>query len=89
MRIEELKMRAIALEQELKVTATQSTDIAKLAEYKPLISAIRRAKAGEITEIEKIPGMYYWSFESDIFWKHKALGEVFARFTLLLEGVQV
>lgn len=84
---EELKRRAIALENELKTMSSQSADIAALAKYEPVVSAISRAKAGEITEPEDIPGMYYWKFETDVFWNFKSLGEVFASFSLLLRGL--
>ena len=89
MNLIELKLRAVELEDALKTGAVYNSDIAELANHLPLVSAIARAKAGQIIEVEKIPGLYHWSFESDIFWKHKTLGAVFSRFTLYLEGIQV
>ena len=88
MDIEELKRRAVNLEQELFSAANESPDVAAFAKYEPLLSAIRRAKAGEITKTEEIPGMHYWHFETGIFWKFKAMAEAFAKFDLLLKGLE-
>ena len=87
MNVVELKKRAVALEQALNTNASESVAVAEFANYIPLLSAIQRAKAGEIFEPEEIPGMYHWKFETDIFWKHKNLGDVFAGFSLLLRGL--
>lgn len=87
MNIGELRIRAIALEQELKMSALESAEIAELAKYAPLISAIQRAQAGEISQPEEIPGMHHWKFETGVFWKYPTLGDVFARFNLLLRGL--
>lgn len=85
---EELKHRAVVLEQELKTKSGQSPDIAAFAEYEPLVSAIRRAKAGEIAEAEEIPGMRYWMFETNIP-AFQSLELATARFRLLLNGSHV
>ena len=88
MNIEELRKRAVALERELQNAASQSHQVAAFANYEPLVSAINRAKAGEINEPEEIPGMYHWHFETGIFWEHKIMAEAFSRFSLLLSGLQ-
>ena len=85
---EELKQRAIALEQELNAMSSQSLDIAAFAEYEPLVSAIRRAKAGDIAEPEEIPGMRYWMYETDIPTFH-SVELAFSRFSILLSGWKV
>lgn len=85
---EELKQCAIALEQELNAMSSQSLDIAAFEEYEPLVSAIRRAKAGDIAESEEIPAMRYWMYETDI----PAINSVelaFSRFSILLSGWKV
>lgn len=87
MNIDELKRLAIALEHELRISAVKSPDVEDFSNYPPLVSAINRAKAGEISEPEEIPGMYHWKFETDIFWKYKILGDVFASFNFLLRGL--
>lgn len=85
MNVEELKRRAISLEQELFNTTSKSSDVAAFAKYEPLLSAIRRAKAGEITKTEEIPGMRYWMYETDIP-AFTSLEAAFSRFSLLLNG---
>lgn len=85
----ELKRRAILLERELQTTSCQSPDVAAFAAYEPMLDAISRAKAGEITEPEDIAGMRYLIYETGIFWNFKALGEAFARFDLLLSGLEI
>jgi hypothetical protein len=86
---EELKERALLLEQELEAIATQSKDVALFAAYQPLRNVISRAKALEISEPEEIPGMQYWKFETSIFWDFRSLGEAFANFSVLLRGLEV
>ncbi len=88
MNIEELKRRAIALENELKMICNRSPEIAEIAKFPPLVSAIQRAKAGEISEPEQLPGMHHWHFETDILWKFDAMAEAFAKFDLLLKGLE-
>lgn len=69
---EMLKKLAIALEEKLKENALLSKDsplykdAAQFAEYPPLVSAIRRAKAGLINAPEEIPNLGYWLFEKEI-----------------------
>lgn len=82
---EELKRRAIVLEQELSAVLDQSADVAAFSEYEPLVSAIRRAKAEDISEPEEIPGMRYWMYETDIP-KFNSVELAFSRFSLLLRG---
>ena len=84
----ELKQRAIILEQELEKMASQSSEIAAFAAHEPLINAIKRAKASEISLPEEIPGIQHWMFETNIFWEHQLLGEIFSRFHLLLSGLE-
>lgn len=81
----ELERRALILENELKKISGKSADVAALAEYEPLVSAITRAKAGKITEPEDLPGMRYWMFETDIP-AFVSLELAMARFRLLLNG---
>lgn len=85
----ELKRRAILLEQELKTTSSQSPDVAAFAAYEPMLNAISRAKAGEISDPEDIPGMRCLIYETGMFWNFKALGEAFAKFDLLLSGLEI
>jgi hypothetical protein len=69
---ERLKELAIALDEELKENALLSKnavlykDAAEFAEYPPLVSAIRRAKAGLIDAPEEIANIDYWLFEKEI-----------------------
>lgn len=84
---DELKLRAIALEQELSNAAHQSPDVAAFAQYEPLVSAIKRAKACEITRPEEIPGMRYWMFETNIP-AFSAVELAFSSFSLLLSGLK-
>lgn len=81
----QLKTFALTLESELYTAAIQSKVVAALAEYEPLVTAIRKAKAGEVTEPYDLPGMRYWLFETNIS-DYKALDEALARFRLLLSG---
>ena len=85
---EELKRRAIILEIELYESSSKSPDVFSLSNFEPLVSAIRRAKAMEISKPEDTPGMYHWNFEADIFWKFKELGVIFSRFELFLRGLE-
>lgn len=84
---DELRHRAILLEQALQLAASQSADVAAFAAYEPVVDAIRRAKAGEISAPEELPGMRYWLFETDMP-AFKTLGDAFARFHLLLRGLE-
>jgi hypothetical protein len=88
MNTEELKRRALVLEEELKAVSKQSTDVAAFAAYEPLINAINRAKACEITSPEDLPGMRYWMFETDIP-AFSSLELAIARFRLMLNGTQI
>ena len=88
MNIEELKKRAIDLEQELRMLADKSPEVAALAAYEPLTNAIQRAKKSEILELEEVSGMYYWKFETEIFWNFPQLGHKYARFSLMLQGLE-
>jgi hypothetical protein len=85
MNVDELKPRAVSLEQELFNAANQSLDVAAFAKYEPLLSVIKRAKAGEIAKTEELPGMRYWMYETDIP-KFPSLEKAFSRFSLLLSG---
>jgi hypothetical protein len=67
--------------------ASQSVDVAAFAAYEPVVDAIRRAKAGEISVPEELPGMRYWLFETDMP-AFKTLGDAFARFHLILRGLE-
>ncbi len=80
-----LKTFALVLESELSSAAAQSKEVAAFAEYEPLVTAIGRAKAEEITEPYELPGMRYWLFETNIS-DYKSLDEALARFRLLLSG---
>lgn len=84
---EKLRQLAIELEQKLKETIPQSKEIAEFAQYEPLISAIRRAKAMEIELPEELPGMRYWLFETDVgnYLEFKEFGEVLSKFELVLK----
>lgn len=81
----ELKSRAIALEQALEGSTSQSRDVAAFAQYEPLVSAIKRAKAGEIHVPEELPGMRYWMFETDIP-SFPELELAFSHFSVMLRG---
>lgn len=89
MNTSELRRRAIDLEKYFEGNTNKTSEVSALEAYEPLQNAIRRAKAGVISKPEKIPGMHYWNFESGIFWKHKELGATFARFELMLGGVEI
>jgi len=88
---ERLRDAALALEEQLSVDAPSSLDIAAFAKYPPLVNAILRAKAMQIEQPEEIPGMRYWLFETDLAGpqKYRKLGELEARFSLLLKGWNV
>lgn len=87
MNTEELRQRAIVLEQALLDAAPQSPDVAAFSEYEPLASAIRRAKAREISKTEEIPGMRYWMYETNVP-AFPSVELAFSRFSLLLGGLE-
>jgi hypothetical protein len=81
---DELRHRAILLEQALQLAASQSADVAAFAAYEPVVDAIRRAKAGEISAPEELPGLRYWLFETDIP-AFPSVELALSRFSLLLQ----
>lgn len=82
---QKLKKWACLLEGELLAAATQSKDVAEFAKSEALLSAIKRAKNGEITEPCPLPGLRYWLFETDIP-KFRKLDNAICSFDLLLQG---
>lgn len=82
---QELKKWACLLEEELLTAATQSKDVAEFAKSEALLSAIKRAKAEEITAPCPLPGLRYWLFETDIP-KFRNLDNAICSFDLLLQG---
>lgn len=82
----ELERRAGVLDQALQASANQSKDVEALGRYGPLVSAIRRAKAGEMHVPEELPGTRHWMFETDIS-GFEDLSDAFAQFHLMLRGL--
>lgn len=63
---ERLKELAIQLEQELKICASLSKDIAEFSNNSGVLNVIQRAKNMEIENAEELGGMQYWLFETDV-----------------------
>jgi hypothetical protein len=82
---ERLKDCAFLLERELQEHRDESKDVAALADYEPLLSAIRSAKEKKIEHPIELPAMSYWYFETNI-QEFKKLSDVLASFSLLLKG---
>ncbi len=83
---ERLRDLAVVLDKEMRDGAEKSREVAKFAEYQPLVKAIGRAKGMEIDTPEELPGISWWLSETDIR-SFKNLELAISNFRWFLEGL--
>ena len=79
-----LKLYAELLENEIRANIGKSKDVDWLAQYPPLLTALKDAKLGRIDKPRDI-GLSRWELESNI-QDFRGVSHRLAQFELLLEG---